>query len=664
MAYPQSQPPSWVIWRKLFALLVCFAILSMHAHSHAKTILDRKYSGSTQTITYTDGTKKVLRAIKNKTKTTWADDHVTKTVTYTFSDKTTNVVKSTVKPKVTAGKNAEGVQKTVVTTYGDGHVETAAYKSNTLTVTDNEGGKKIYKGKAKTNWADDNVTKTVTYTFADETTNVVTSTVKPKASGLVLTAAKYPSNWTVGGTVTAPSVSAYNLTYGNKYISTQNGSSTNPFLDSTLHSKGITDPNAFVKTASNEIYDFRWGVPDRNGPKTSQEQNVSLSVSFNYAALSATSYYYGRYPTYSASLNYSGTLYTGTTSRAMQGVWITDEVRAAWDQGWTGHGVKIGVMDDFTVNDTSEIQSQTQRADGSCSNNNGVIVCASQRAVAVKLTHGEQVALIAGGQRSTFKGAYLEAGYFGTANDAGTYVAGASFDAKFSSPLYGVAKGADIYYSDYLTYANTSLFSQLKKWEESNDSASTTYKSLDIINLSFGNNSNNSLINQSSYQREMQVANSTKINSDILYVKAAGNSGCDISRNNCDYTNAVFYNSPNYSKKTIIVGGLTRNGGSLATYSNYAGAYPDRFLVADGRGIMETNGKYVEGTSFAAPRVAGYAAIVSQKFPNLDSEKLANVLLQTARYDTLACYPNCPTNLYGQGEASLSRALAPVGRLR
>jgi hypothetical protein len=42
-------------------------------------------------------------------------------------------------------------------------------------------------------------------------------------------------------------------------------------------------------------------------------------------------------------------------------------------------------------------------------------------------------------------------------------------------------------------------------------------------------------------------------------------------------------------------------------------------------------------------------------------------MLDTARYDTLTCYKTtlgCDPNIYGKGEASLSRALAPVGKLR
>jgi subtilisin family serine protease len=125
----------------------------------------------------------------------------------------------------------------------------------------------------------------------------------------------------------------------------------------------------------------------------------------------------------------------------------------------------------------------------------------------------------------------------------------------------------------------------------------------------------------------------------------------------------------------------------LASYSNYAGTDPDvqnRFLVASGNtpfasGWVAVNGVPISGTtvdpdtggtlgnsgtSYAAPRVAGFVAILRSKFPNLNAEKSASIMLDTARYDTLSCNPNCNPAIYGKGEASLSRALAPVGRLR
>lgn len=67
------------------------------------------------------------------------------------------------------------------------------------------------------------------------------------------------------------------------------------------------------------------------------------------------------------------------------------------------------------------------------------------------------------------------------------------------------------------------------------------------------------------------------------------------------------------------------------------------------------------GTSFAAPRVAGVAAIIKQKFPKLTSDQIATILLQSADKDMnndgtpdfIGVDP-----IYGNGKLSLKNALA------
>lgn len=95
-------------------------------------------------------------------------------------------------------------------------------------------------------------------------------------------------------------------------------------------------------------------------------------------------------------------------------------------------------------------------------------------------------------------------------------------------------------------------------------------------------------------------------------------------------------------------------------------AQTDRFVVADGRaGLGSGDGNFDEGISFAAPRVAGYAAIMRQKFPNLSAANTVNILLDTTSWNAAWGEKNSTnTAIYGQGEANLGRALAPVGRLR
>lgn len=150
------------------------------------------------------------------------------------------------------------------------------------------------------------------------------------------------------------------------------------------------------------------------------------------------------------------------------------------------------------------------------------------------------------------------------------------------------------------------------------------------------------------------------------------------------FSKTYAYNA-SIAPRLLIVGALDQAGftnapTTIASYSNTAGTdlkIQNRFLVAsgttpfgnfdlavDGNPVTATGN---EGTSYAAPRVAGYAAIVRQKFPNITGANTADIMLQTARYDTLGCYytsQGCDRAIYGQGEVSLSRALAPVGLLQ
>jgi subtilisin family serine protease len=72
-------------------------------------------------------------------------------------------------------------------------------------------------------------------------------------------------------------------------------------------------------------------------------------------------------------------------------------------------------------------------------------------------------------------------------------------------------------------------------------------------------------------------------------------------------------------------------------------------------GVVES-AALARGTSFAAPIIAGYAAILGSKFTTANATAVTNQLFDTARTDTVVGY-NPAT--YGRGEASISRALAP-----
>lgn len=145
-----------------------------------------------------------------------------------------------------------------------------------------------------------------------------------------------------------------------------------------------------------------------------------------------------------------------------------------------------------------------------------------------------------------------------------------------------------------------------------------------------------------------------------VVVKAAGNDAINVGSstraNTTDYLSLALVDAPS----AIIVGALNKNGSTtdkaqLASYSNKAGTnskVQDKFLTVG----VASNSIGLAGTSFAAPIVSGYAAIVGSKFTTATPTQVTNQLLTTARTDTIQDYQ---PSVHGRGEASLSRALAP-----
>lgn len=146
-----------------------------------------------------------------------------------------------------------------------------------------------------------------------------------------------------------------------------------------------------------------------------------------------------------------------------------------------------------------------------------------------------------------------------------------------------------------------------------------------------------------------------------VIAKAAGNDGVAVGKANAsgqvDYLNLALVGK----SSAIFVGALSSNGtttqkASLASYSNKAGdnlAVQKNFLTVGVAG--DKTGLY--GTSFAAPIISGYAAVLGSKFTTASATQITNQLLNTARQDTLTNYSAA---VYGRGEASITRALAPV----
>jgi subtilisin family serine protease len=150
-------------------------------------------------------------------------------------------------------------------------------------------------------------------------------------------------------------------------------------------------------------------------------------------------------------------------------------------------------------------------------------------------------------------------------------------------------------------------------------------------------------------------------NGKAVISKAAGNDavavGAANASGNVDYLNVALKGAAS----AIYVGALNTNGttsapATLASYSNMPGTDTDvqrQFLVVGVDGAK--TGLY--GTSFAAPIISGYSAILGSKFTKSTPTQITNQLLNTARQDTISGY-NPAT--HGRGEASITRALAPL----
>jgi hypothetical protein len=212
---------------------------------------------------------------------------------------------------------------------------------------------------------------------------------------------------------------------------------------------------------------------------------------------------------------------------------------------------------------------------------------------------------------------------------------------------------------------------------------------MNVVNMSYATNAAGTTAAINFLTGSTTITNLT-VTGAVLTKAAGNNSGQDTYSYTAggDFFVKGLVDNANTAARLLIVGALDKNGSvaspaSIASYSNIAGstvAAQNRFVVANGNAPYANGGVSINGTnlagwntgggcsaggncgtSYAAPVVAGYASVLLQKFPNLDAIKTSNIIIDTARTDTITGYS---VAIHGMGEASLSRALAPVGRLR
>lgn len=305
----------------------------------------------------------------------------------------------------------------------------------------------------------------------------------------------------------------------------------------------------------------------------------------------------------------------------------------AWQQGATGEGVSIAVIDTGIDSDSPEFAGRIAPESQDIAGNRGIESPDG---------HGTQVALVAAAARNNegVMGIAFDATVLALrADEPGTC---ASFDPTDSST------GCSFLDSDIARGVDVAIATGAK-----------------VVNLSLGG---------SLPTAELVNAIDRAAQAGIVVVVSAGNDG-ESTDPGIDpaqpdpFASGVLFAAP----QNVIIVGSVDAANTISSFSNRAGSQANSFITARGEDVccVYENGEiYTEveggieyiyvnnGTSFSAPQVAGAAALLAQAFPNLSGAEIVELILGGA-----ADLGDAGVDaVYGVGLLDIAGAFAPQGR--
>lgn len=288
---------------------------------------------------------------------------------------------------------------------------------------------------------------------------------------------------------------------------------------------------------------------------------------------------------------------------------------AAYDEGATGSGVTVAVLDSGIDTGSSEFAGRISNASRDIAGNRGL---------EDEGGHGTSVAAVIGANRDN------------------SNIVGMAFDSTLlilRTDEPGSCANTDP--DESCTHSNGDLAEAIDVAVQNNARA---------INISLGGGGTT---------QRFREAVARAADAGVVIVISAGNQGEEPEGVDPDPLAQVAL-TPEANGHVIIAGSVGWND-AISDFSNRAGNGEDFYLAALGervRSFDETGTNFLfSGTSYSAPQITAAVALLASAFPNLTGSEIVQLLFRSAR-DGGATGDDA---IYGQGILDLSEAFQPQG---